>query len=143
MKEWQGPPLRDIDLNNYTMCFACGRDNPFGLKLRLERDGDEVRAEFTPEEHHQGWPGVVHGGILNTVLDEVMAWAAIHQGLFCVTARMEVRIKSTPLVGQRYIASARITANRKRLVEAESEIKLKDGTTVAEGKATMYVVEED
>jgi len=130
-------------LDNYSMCFACGRDNPFGLKLEVRRDGDGVRTEFTPEEHHQGWPGVVHGGILNTILDEVMAWAAIHRGLFCVTARMEVRIKSTPLVGQRYIASARVTAQRKRLVEAESEIILEDGTTVAEGKATMYIVEQD
>ena len=56
MKEWNGPPLRDVDLDNYTMCFACGRDNPIGLKLKLQRDGEAVRTEFTPEEQHQGWP---------------------------------------------------------------------------------------
>jgi acyl-coenzyme A thioesterase PaaI-like protein len=131
------------DPNDVPMCFACGRDNKIGLKLKFHRDGKDVKAEFTPGEQYQGWPGVVHGGILNTILDEVMAWAAIHRGLFCVTARMEVRIKSTPLVGQRYIASARVTAHRKRLVEAESEIMLEDGTTIAEGKATMYIVEQD
>jgi acyl-coenzyme A thioesterase PaaI-like protein len=142
MIEWQGPPLRNIDLNSYTMCYACGRDNPVGLKLDIRYDGDLVRTEFTPQEHHQGWPGVVHGGILNTILDEVMAYAAIYRGLYCVTARMEVRIRNTPLVGKRYLASAWITSNRKKLVEAQSEISLEDGTKIAEGKATMYLVEE-
>jgi len=142
MIEWQGPPLRNVDINSYTMCYACGRDNPLGLKLDIQYDGDVVRTEFTPQEHHQGWPGVVHGGILNTILDEVMAYAAIYRGLYCVTARMEVRIRNTPLVGHRYLASAWVTSNRKKLVEAQSEISLEDGTKIAEGKATMYLVEE-
>lgn len=143
MKMWQGPPLRDIDIDNYTMCFACGRDNPIGLKLNLRQDGDTVRTEFTPDELHQGWPGVVHGGIINTILDEAMAYAAIYRGLYCVTAKMEVRIRNTPLVGQQLFISARITGNRRKLVEAGAEMKLGDGTVVAEATSTMYVVDED
>ncbi len=142
MIEWQGPPLRSVDLSTYTACYACGRDNPIGLKLHIRRDGDIARTEFVAEEHHQGWPGVLHGGILNTILDEVMAYAAIYRGLYCVTAKMEVRIRKTPLVGQRYLAGAWLTSHRRKLVEAQAEITLEDGTRVAEGKATMYLVEE-
>jgi uncharacterized protein (TIGR00369 family) len=142
MIEWQGPPLRNVDLSTYTACYACGRDNPIGLKLAMRRDGDLARTEFTATEQHQGWPGVLHGGILNTILDEVMAYAAIYRGLYCVTAKMEVRFRKTPPVGCRYLASAWITSQRRRLVEAQAEITLEDGTQVAEGKATMYLVEE-
>ena len=143
MKMWQGPPLGDIDIDSYTMCFACGRDNPIGLKLSLRQDGDTVRTEFTPGEIHQGWPGVVHGGIISTILDEAMAYAAIYRGLYCVTAKMEVRIRNTPLIGQQLYISARITGNRRKLVEAGAEMRLEDGAVVAEATSTMYVVDKD
>ena len=57
------------------MCFVCGKDNPIGLKLRFDWDGKTARAEFTPTELYQGWQGVVHGGIIAVMLDEVAAWA--------------------------------------------------------------------
>ena len=47
-----------------TMCFACGQENPIGLKLRFTWDGQTAHAEFTPTELHQGWWGIVHGGII-------------------------------------------------------------------------------
>jgi acyl-coenzyme A thioesterase PaaI-like protein len=142
MKEWNGPPLRDVDLDNYTMCFACGRDNPIGLKLKLQRDGEAVRTDFAPEEQHQGWPGIVHGGIINTILDEAMAYVPFLQGINCVTAKMEVRLRSAAYVGQRIFISSRITRKTRRLVEAKAEISLEDGTPVAESKAIMYIIEE-
>ena len=141
MKVWKGPSLRDED--GYRMCFACGRENPIGLKLEVRRDGDGVSAEFTPDERHQGWPGVVHGGIINTLLDEAMAYAAFYRGLYCVTARMEVRLRGTAMVGQRLTISAGLTRHTRRLVEAGGGVRLDDGTLVAEGKATMYIVEQD
>jgi acyl-coenzyme A thioesterase PaaI-like protein len=142
MKEWNGPPLRDVDLDNYTMCFACGRDNPIGLKLKLQRDGEAVRTDFAPEEQHQGWPGIVHGGIINTILDEAMAYVPFLQGINCVTAKMGVRLRSAAYVGQRIFISSRITRKTRRLVEAKAEISLEDGTPVAESKAIMYIIEE-
>ena len=71
-----------------------------GLKLKLQRDGEVVRTEFTPEKQHQGWPGVVHGGIINTFLDETMAYVPFLRGINCVTAKMEVRLRNANLVGQ-------------------------------------------
>ncbi|MFC1962064.1 PaaI family thioesterase, partial [Chloroflexota bacterium] len=55
------------------LCFGCGQNNPIGLKLKFKKDGDGVRTEFTPGESYQGWPGMVHGGIIGCLLDEAMA----------------------------------------------------------------------
>jgi uncharacterized protein (TIGR00369 family) len=142
MKEWNGPPLRDVDLDNYTMCFACGRDNPIGLKLKLQRVGEAVMTEFTPEEHHQGWPGVVHGGIITAILDEAMSYVPLFQGLNCVTAKMEIRLHNAARVGQKLLVSSHITRKTRKLIEARAEMVLEDSTPIAEGKSIMYIVEE-
>ena len=53
-------------------CFACGADNPIGLKLQFECEGDDYVTRFLTAEEHSGWAGLVHGGLLATLLDEVM-----------------------------------------------------------------------
>ncbi len=124
------------------MCFGCGKDNPIGLKLKFHWDGRHARGEFTPQPHHQGWSDVVHGGILLTILDEAMSYAAIFHGSYCVTARMETRLKRPARVGERLLITSQVNKHTKRLVEAEAEIKLGDGSAVASGKATMFVVSQ-
>lgn len=140
MKAWKGLPLESVE--GYTMCLACGQENPIGLKVRFRREGETVKAEFTPGEFHQGWPGFVHGGIIETLLDEAMCYVPFFQGLYCVTAKMEVRIRQPVLVGQRLLISSTMVRKTRKLVEAKANIVLEDGTTVAEGKATVYVVNE-
>jgi acyl-coenzyme A thioesterase PaaI-like protein len=56
-----------------TMCFACGPDNPIGLRIRFQMDGGVCTGEFTPEETHVGYRNTVHGGIIYSALDDVMA----------------------------------------------------------------------
>lgn len=140
MTAWKGRTLSRRE--GYPLCFACGQENPIGLKLRFRREGDEVKGEFIPGEYHQGWPGIVHGGIINVLLDEVMAYAPHFLGLNCVTAKMEVRLMHPAPVGKRLLISSTISRRTRKLIEATGKIALEDGTTVAEGKATMYVVEE-
>ena len=54
------------------MCFVCGRDNPIGLHLHFQDNGvDEVTAEFTILPEFQGYPGIAHGGVIMSILDEV------------------------------------------------------------------------
>lgn len=124
------------------MCFACGQENPVGLKLRFRRDGEMVKAEFTPGECHQGWPGIVHGGIIETLLDEAMCYAPYFHGMYCVTAKIEVRIRQPVLVGQQLLISSNIVRKTRKLVETEAHIVLEDGTRVADGTATAYVVNQ-
>jgi acyl-coenzyme A thioesterase PaaI-like protein len=123
-----------------TMCFACGQDNPIGLKLNFEWDNKIARAEFTPNKFHQGWSGIVHGGIIGCLLDEAMIYAPYFEGIRCITAEMRVRIRRPALIDEPLIITSFITKKTRRLVEAKATISLKDGTPVAESTATMFVI---
>src|SRR6185436_143631 len=73
-------------------CFVCGESNPIGLKLRFETDGKCVRTRFVPKPEHVGFQQVVHGGILSTLLDEIMVWAcAVQTKRFGFCAELSVR----------------------------------------------------
>lgn len=122
-----------------TMCFACGRDNPIGLKLSFKWENKIAHAEFTPSNLHQGWDGIVHGGILSLLLDEAMSWAPHFEGITCVTAKMEVRLKRLTRVKETLVITSAITRRTRKLLVARADISLKDGTPVAEGTATMFV----
>lgn len=132
-----------LDREDTRKCFGCGSENPIGLKLCFQRDGDKVEAEFTPSELHQGWPGLVHGGILFTLLDEAMGYAFLPRGINGVTARAETAFKRPARVGETLHIVASISKDSRRLVETAATITLGDGTVVAEGKALMYVVSRE
>jgi uncharacterized protein (TIGR00369 family) len=66
--------ISNVDTN----CFACGSDNPHGLKMTFETNGERVRSRVVVPDHLRGWHNIVHGGALSTICDEIMAWAAIH-----------------------------------------------------------------
>jgi len=138
MSNW---PQVSIDTEReLTMCFACGRENPIGLKLNFEKDDKVVRAEFTPRELHQGWPGTVHGGIISCLLDEALNYAPYFEGMACVTAKMKMRLKRLALIDQPLIITASITKKTRKLVEAKADICLPDGTLVAQGEGTLFVI---
>lgn len=130
-----------IDINKgYSMCFGCGMDNPIGLKLTFAWDGKVVKAEFVPGRLHQGWANVVHGGILHSILDEAVSYAAIFEGFFCITAKMETRLRRPAEVEKPLIVTAFATRKTSRLVEAQAKIEAKDGTLIAESSATLFVI---
>jgi len=135
------PQLNLPRIRENGMCFGCGKDNAFSMKLQPYRDGDFARAEFTPEERHQGWPGYTHGGVLMTVLDEIIGYASYYQNIYNVTARIEVRIKSMARIGEPLIASARIAKQSRRLLEIEADLKRRDGSVVAEASSIQFIVQ--
>ncbi|HXI85767.1 MAG TPA: PaaI family thioesterase [Verrucomicrobiae bacterium] len=113
-------------------CFVCGAHNPHGLHLRFRREGDEVHADFTAQVQHAGFRGIVHGGILSTVLDEAMFWAAAStQKQFCLAAELNVRFIEKVTVGQKLVCVARLKANRGRLWESEAELRDEHGKVYA------------
>jgi len=125
------------------LCFACSQDNPVGLRLQPVHDGEKVTAVFTPGEFHQGWDGVVHGGILYTLLDEVNAYAMLCYGVeFGVTAKSEIRFRQIAPINEPMQASAWVTKLTKRIVETKGAITLNDDTVVAEGDFVFYVWRE-
>ncbi|HUI07246.1 MAG TPA: PaaI family thioesterase [Verrucomicrobiae bacterium] len=105
-------------------CFVCGTQNGHGLHLRFRREGDEVRADFTPQPQHAGFRGIVHGGILATVLDEAMFWAAASTTKrFCLAAELNVRFVSKVTVGQKLTVVARLRVDRGRVWESSAELR--------------------
>ncbi|WP_346353382.1 PaaI family thioesterase [Azotosporobacter soli] len=124
-------------------CFACGKLNPIGLQLEFEQVGEEYRTTLTPKQEHQGYDGIMHGGLVSTVLDEVMAGYIYALGFNAVTARLEVRYRKPTPIGQPLTATARIVQKRGRMYEMAGEIRLPDGTITAEGKATVMAAKEE
>ncbi len=141
MKNWPNISLERSP--DYQGCFGCGRDNPFGLKLAFEWNGQEARAEFTPHENYQGWPGMVHGGIIACLLDEGMSYAALFAQGLSITAKMQVSLKRPAAVGERLIITSSIRRKSRKLVETNASVTLKDGTLVAEGIGTHFVVRQN
>jgi len=130
---------RQISIGISDLCFGCGENNPCGLKLKFEWDGKQVRAEFTPTKFHQGWAGIIHGGIITTILDEAMGYVAYYEGIKCVTSSMQTRFKRPLSIDEPITVTASLTRNARRYVETEAKITLMDSTLVAECTAMQYV----
>ena len=111
------------EIEDAPMCFACGRDNPIGLKIRFDVDGDECTAEFTPNENHVGFSDTVHGGIIYTALDDVTANILYQQGRKAHTARCEIRYRQPARVGEKLKLKGWIENERRRLVLLKGEIR--------------------
>ena len=133
----RGARINAIDDHN---CFGCGRLNPHGLRLTLYRlgDGEGVWAPFTPERDHEGYAGLTHGGIISTVLDEVMAWTLYAREVWAVTVRMSVAFRRPVEVGEPTRAVGSLVADRGRLVEVAGQLRReRDGVVLAEATATF------
>jgi len=115
-------------------CFVCGEANPLGLNLRFETDGRLVRAKFSPRPEHIGFKGVVHGGLIATVLDEIMVWACAAQTRrFAFCAEMNVRFLNPMTPGATVHLTGELIANRKgRLFEAKGTAQDASGLMLAE-----------
>ena len=134
-------PQIEIDTNReYSQCFGCGQNNPIGLKLNFQRDGNMAKTEYTPTELYQGWPGLVHGGILICMLDEAMGWVVMFEGMNCITAEMQVKLKRPAPINEPLIITSSITKKTRKLIKSKAAVSLRDGTLIAEGTATQFIV---
>ncbi|SHI99964.1 PaaI family thioesterase [Propionispora hippei] len=123
-------------------CFACGRKNPIGLKLNFREENGIYITEFKPGPEHQSYNGIVHGGIISTLLDEVMVRYLYSLGHHAVTARLEVRYRRPTPVNRTLTVTGWIVKERGKLYEMTGKVVLPDGSVTAEGKATVAVIEE-
>jgi uncharacterized protein (TIGR00369 family) len=130
----------NTDLNE-GFCFGCGKNNPIGMKLKFIKVGEAIRAEFTPHKMHQGWPGLLHGGIVMMLLDEAMSNIAYATGQTTLTARMEVTWRQPVKVVEPLVVTAWITRHRKKIIETAGKVTLKDGTVIAESTAKQFIAE--
>ena len=115
-------------------CFACGGTNPIGMGLHIAIGDGTARAEWTVGQHFVGWSDKAHGGIIATLLDEVMAWAPSSFDSWAVTAEMTVRYRSPASPGELLVAEGRVVERRRRIYEVAGEVRSADGRLVAEGR---------
>jgi acyl-coenzyme A thioesterase PaaI-like protein len=123
-----------------TMCFACGPDNPIGLQIPFTVEGDHCTGEFTPTEYHVGFEDTVHGGIIFSCLDDVMANVLYRQKRKAHTAKCEVRYKQALRVGQTVKLSGWIESERRRLVVLKSEVRLKDNDELVASAEASFMI---
>ena len=122
------------------MCFACGEKNPIGLKLQFRFEGDDYVTNFQVRPEYQGWAGLAHGGLLATVLDEVMARVLWEKRINAITGKLEVRYHKSVSVGDTLDIRGRITRHSSRGVETAAEARTADGSIVAQAKAVSVEV---
>ncbi|MBU1355899.1 MAG: PaaI family thioesterase [Candidatus Edwardsbacteria bacterium] len=126
-----------MKLNDDHFCFACGKKNPDGLQIKFTYpEAGQCRAEFVPPVKFQGWQGILHGGIVSTLLDEALAHAVGGAergggGSGAVTAELSVRFKKPVKIGEPVILAGRVVSDKGRMVEAESEITDQQGNILA------------
>ena len=126
--------------SHYDRCFGCGRDHPTGLHLEMWGldDALRVRGSFTVTEHHQGAPGLAHGGVISAAVDEGMGYLLWLVGGPAVTARLEVDFRRPVPVGSRLEMDARIDRQEDRKIWASLEGRV-DGEVMVEASA-LYVM---
>jgi acyl-coenzyme A thioesterase PaaI-like protein len=129
------------ELRENQRCYVCGKDNPAGLHARFEIDRETrtIIGRFTPRPEHEGWQGIIHGGIVATLLDEAMVKLAAHLGIPAVSAELTVKFKAPAAPGEELIVSGRIVKEANRLIEAEAIVS-KGVIVVAEAKGKLLKI---
>ena len=113
-------------------CFACGGTNPIGMHLAIELGEGTASTTWLPGANFEGWEEKVHGGLLATLLDEVMAWAPSSFDSWAVTAEMSIRYRSPADPGQPLTARGWVTERRRRIYQVRGEVRGPGGRLVAE-----------
>ena len=114
--------LSELGIDFEHWCFACGRLNEAGLHLDFDVSRDRAETRFTPRRGHEGYDGTVHGGIVTALLDETMGWAIFHQGIWGVTAKLEVLFKRPVPVGEAVIVTGALVRERGRTIETHGTV---------------------
>lgn len=123
-------------------CFGCSPEHPFGFHLRFVRDGDDVVTQFTPGERFQGPPGIMHGGLVTTLADEIGAWAIIGTlGKFGFTASLTAKLHKPVRIGVPLEGRGRITRDARRVAQVAVTIT-QEAQTVFTGELTFVILDE-
>lgn len=105
-------------------CFGCGTENHSGLRMTFSRSGDRLRTQLTISAQFRGWSSLVHGGVIATILDEVMSWTAIVVSKrFILTKNIKVNYHRPVYVGTKVTAIGSIgERNRERRARVAAEL---------------------
>src|SRR3990172_4973516 len=132
---------------NSRHCFVCGIQNPVGLKLKIyQTESGVIETTFTAPEHFQGYPGVLHGGIVASLLDEISG--RVHMGdpsdpRFMYTAKMEVKYRKNVPIGKPLKIIGKAGKSRGKMAEGWAGIYDEGGILLAEATTLLINVPAD
>ncbi len=125
-------------------CFACGTRNTHGLGMTIHVDRGRAWSELILPARFEGWEGIAHGGIIATLLDEVMGWSLAIDDLWGVTARMSVQYRRPLTIGAAVRVEGWMTSRRRRLIETGARIvDHATGAEVATAEGTYVEVDPE
>ena len=127
-------------IQKYNNCFVCGDKNKIGLKIDFFYEDGKAKAEYTPTKNFEGYKDILHGGILSSLLDEVMIKAILAKELITVTTRIEVTFKIPAKIGEKLFLEGEITEDKKKLVLTKGKVLNQDGRITATAKGTFFKI---
>ncbi len=105
-------------------CFGCSPDHPTGFRLRFAREEDVVVTTFTPGAAHQGPPGLMHGGLVMTLADELGAWTLVGlEEKFGFTAQCDAKLRKPVRIESEVVGRGRITKATSRVVKVHVDLE--------------------
>ena len=135
------------DTTDYQLCFACGQRNPYGIHMVFRQEGDSIVCDFMPHAEHQGFPGIIHGGIVASVLDEALNRTSMlgNPPAWTMTGRLEVRYRRNVPYGPMLRVRAKLNTQRGRLLTATGAITLaeNEAMVLAEAQGTFMALTQD
>src|SRR5579883_631196 len=138
MQEDYSHTMEVNDTTDYQRCFACGQRNEHGLHMVFRQEENTVVCDIQPHAEHQGFPGIIHGGIIATMLDEAMNRTSLfmQDPTWMMTGRMEVRYRRYVPYGPLLRVRAWLGSQRRRLIEAHGKVTLAEDETVVFAEST-------
>ena len=125
-------------------CFACGTANPIGLHLDFYKMDNFICSDIILGKQYEGWENMAHGGIVSTLLDEVMSWTLIYfKKAFFVTRKMQIKYVRPILIGQPLMIRGRILNESSKIITARGEVLSDEGSLLARSEAEFVMVSED
>lgn len=141
MRKIKNPYLKREGYN----CFGCCPGNPFGLHMEFFEEGDEIISFWRPQDYYQGWVGVMHGGILATLIDEICGWVVTRKLQTAgMTSKLELKYsKSLSTAHNQLTLRAKIVSIRGSWVTIEATIENANGEKCVEGTAIYYAFDKE
>ncbi len=131
-----------MEYKDIGMCFVCGEKNEKGLKLTFEFDKKKKRIKtiFKPREWQQGFEGIIHGGFLAILLDEVMVKLSYEIGIPAVTAEMNIHFIEPTRIDRDIVVTGELIRETKRIIYTKAYAKYREGNIVAEAEGKLVRV---
>lgn len=127
--------------SEYPNCFVCGEKNPRGLHVQFRNEAGKAKAIVALDETLEGYQGVIHGGILSSLLDEAMIYAGYFAtGKFSVTGELKVRFLKPVPTGESYSVEGEIKERKGRILIGEAKITNNEGTVFAKAEGKLFVI---